>query len=264
MKRTVAAIALVAAISAPAYAASIVLRDGARVMFAGDSTSSESTGHAWYDLAATGFVASVNAQFHPPPAKQYPAAVTGAMATVTGALASNAPLALPGAITVLDVGSGGTTVANLQASIAGSMSTNIPSVVFIAIGTNDVSNGTAPSTFRTSYDAVMASIVAFNPATQIACLSIYAQGEKWAAGPVWNNANDAAVDALNAQIQGSCTAAGGLYVDTRAALLLWEVPNNPTQAQNGFALLSDNIHLSSPAGKQEIGSVVLGVTQVVP
>jgi len=246
---------------------SIQLFDGDRVMFTGDSTSDPSTGHEWYDLASTGFVASVNAKFSPRPAKVYAAVCSGVAATVTGTAATHVPVPLPGAITVIGAGRGGTTIANLQSDIANELAVNIPAVVFISIGTNDVSNSTPTATFRASYDATLATINGWNGGrTRVVCMSVYAQNESWLAGPpvAWNNARDSLVDGINAQIQASAAAAGAVYVDTRSQLLLWEVVNNPGQAATGFALLADGIHLSAPAGKQQIGNYALEQVAVVP
>lgn len=265
MRRTMAIISFLATVAFASFGAwatptPVVINHGATVAFVGDSTSHTVTG--WYN---GGFITTVNAALAPVPAP--PATFTGLKATFTGlkATVNRGTTAPP--IVVVDGGISGNTVANLDSRISALLTANTPSVVFIAVGTNDILFGTDPSAFSASYADVLSKIQAYQTGTPVACLSIYMRGEQWGAGPVWVDATsigfpagtNALVDQFNGLISAACAAAGAIFIDTRSQFLQAEIISNPSQLGDGVFTM-DGIHLIAAGQAAIIPFVMSSIT----
>ncbi len=174
-----------------------------------------------------------------PAAHAAPVTVTGAMAKSTGASATVIPI--PGTIIATTFGVDGDTMSQIAAYLPAQIAaipTTIPSPVFVIEGgTNDATAAgcTAGAT------SIVSQLQAVWPNCRIIFMAAMTATEAWVnvPPPAWpsnqydlNNAATAAVAA---------TATNGAFVDTRAALLAWEVINNPTMVGSGVGTV-DGIH----------------------
>ena len=161
-------------------------------------------------------------------------------------------------INAINQGHGQKQIADCLANIDTWILATNPEVLVLEFGRNDVAPPLPPFTptplvdFRASYDAVLDQTLAAFPSCKIVCLSILCDGEQWAAGPVWNNAFDPppsnpgytpSIAEFNAQIQASCVAHGGLYIDLRGPALLVEAAlNTPAPGAGVGPLTIDGTH----------------------
>ncbi len=238
----------------------IPVHDGTNVVFCGDSITAQ--GWFWSTQSQVGGTNLLVDQLSSVTVKTRPGAVVNGGATATlanGAVASTVvPVALGGQINAINEGHGQKQIGDALANISAWILSHSPQVLVLEFGRNDVAPPLPPFTpttlvsFRTSYDAVLDQTLAAFPSCAIVCISILCDGEQWAAGPVWNNAFDPppsnpgytpSIVEFNAQIQASCLAHGGVYIDLRAPALLVEAAlNTPAPGAGVGPLTIDGTH----------------------
>lgn len=215
---------------------------GTTTVFCGDSLTAE----GWFSdvESAVGGTNLLVDQLSSVTVQQWPGIVTnGALvSSATGEIGSNVAVPGGGQINAINSGHGQKQIGDCLANINSWILDFFPEVLVLEFGRNDVAPPLPPFTpttlisFRASYDAVLDQTLAMFPDCKFVCLSILCDGELWLPGPVWNNFFDPgtaepgytpSIVEFNQQIQESCIAHGGIYIDLRTPLLAFEVANNP-------------------------------------
>ncbi len=161
---------------------------------------------------------------------------------------------------------GSSKVAALDTDFATRVTAHTPTVLVIMLGIVDVTAATNLTAFRASVDSIMAKAVALG--LRVWWLSPFGYQELWASGPLrWAGSFDPpaspSVDDYCEQIRQSVVAAGGIYVDARAAALLLEPTGNPGNAASGY-LLADTVHYMPGVGYTFANAQFLASVRVLP
>jgi hypothetical protein len=219
-----------------------VITGGDRIVGAGDSTMANGS----LDPAIATIKTTINtAQFAPFMAR-------GLKMGGFSSGPTTASPAAPSAVTFVNTGVGGAKIADLDTNFATLVTAFSPTVIIIMTGINDIGAPTDITAYRTSWNSVMAKCNALG--LKIWALTAFAYTETYATGPLrWNGPLDfpnrnPGLDDYNAQAQASVLAAGGTWVDDRAAGLALEPTGNPTNLDHGYLLDASFIHFTNPAG----------------
>jgi lysophospholipase L1-like esterase len=215
-------------------------------VFVGDSI----TAQGWFwsaqsQLGATGLLVD-----------QLTSAYTSQTGTTVSSAAANAA---PGVVDVvtpvgkeriypINSGVAHNRIADLDADAAARVTRYDPKLVVVEVGINDIMGGTGTSAFRASYDSFLGKVATESPIAAIVCLSVVLWGEQWTPGPplAWNNgvaSYDTIIPGYNDEIEGSCVAHGGTYVDVYGPMLTAEsIQNTPAPGLPQGVLTLDHIH----------------------
>jgi lysophospholipase L1-like esterase len=142
----------------------------------------------------------------------------------------------------------GNRIADLDANATMRVTRYDPKLVVVEVGINDIRTGVGTSAFRTSYDSFLGKVATGSPLPALVCLSVVAFGEQWTSGPpmAWSNSGesyDAIIPGYNNEIQGSCVAHGGIFVDVYGAMLTAEsMQNTPAPGLLQGVLTQDRVH----------------------
>ncbi len=167
-----------------------------------------------------------------------------------------------GLLSFKNSGVNGQTTANCLANLATLVTAKGANVVWVTLGINDILTAVPVGTFATSYAAVLTGIRASLPNAKVVCSTIPCHFETWAAGPVWNNADDATVLAFNNAIIAAAAALSpgpATVVDFRTQLLPWEVVNNPGKAPSGVYTI-DGVHPNDTGRTTAAGFALPSIT----
>ena len=216
--------------------------------------------------------ATINATFTPRINGASTLAPDSTRGAVVGApLATVVPNSYTPQLHVVNSGESGDGVALIAAAVPARITNYNPTLMVIEVGVNDCRGDTPLLTFRADFDSILDQTQSVIPSVKIMCLNILTVGEQWTTSggvPVWNDklvpppSNPTWtpwIDDYNGQIQASCTAHGGTYVETRMEYLAWEVANN-TPAPGVFTGLLTLDSPSNPTGVHPttLGQQVLG------
>lgn len=238
---------------------SIPVHAGTRTVFCGDSLTAQ--GWFWSRESQVGGTNLLVDQLSPPTVRARPGVNVGRVSSATGTIGQVAAVSGGGQINAINQGHGQKQIGDCLANISAWILAHSPQVLVLQFGRNDVNPPLPPFTpttlvsFRSSYDAVLDQTLAAFPSCAIVCLSILCDVEQWTtvnSVPVWNNAFDPppsdpgytpSITEFNAQIQQSCVAHGGTYVDLRAPALAYEAANNTPAPGVGQGIITiDGTH----------------------
>jgi hypothetical protein len=126
------------------------------------------------------------------------------------------------------------------------------------------------TSFRASYDHILAQTKATLPNVKIVCMGLPLLFELWSTSPpnphFAGNAYDTgagSIDMYNLQIQGSAIAHGATYVDTRGPAAIAEsIQNAPAPGVASGVLTGDGIHPLA-AGQTVLSNAARAVFVVV-
>ena len=250
---------------------SSTVRQGDTLVFVGDSL----TALGWMDEAVADIQAAI-------PQRYVGAASVsdGTRGSVVGTPGTFTPIPYD-AIVAVNSGVGQNRVANIEADITGRILQYGPTHVIVEVGRNDVNPPVAPFTpttlvaFRASLDNILDTVLAADPTISITCLSIFTSGELWITSggqPAWNNYFDPtpgssytpSIAEFDAQIQASCVAHGGTYIDLRGPALAYEAIHNVPEPGTATGTLTvDGTHPNA-AGETMMSDLYMATVTVVP
>lgn len=232
---------------------------GTNVDFCGDSLTAQ--GWFWSQQSQVGGTNLLVDQLSPPIVGQWAGQVSGRPASVGGHIGQVTAVSGGGQINAINQGHGQKKIADCLANINTWILATNPAVLVLEFGRNDVGPPLPPFTptplvdFRASYDAVLDQTLAAFPSCAIVCLSILCKDEQWSSvpgQPTWNNEFDPPLSdpsytpsilQFNQQIQQSCVAHGGTYIDLRTPALAVEATLNvPEPGTTTGPLTIDGTH----------------------
>lgn len=218
----------------------LTLTPGSSVLILGDSiTAGYLTGVPWCNEGLTTNYVGRFLHTVSTPSVSARATATFSLAAMTvgpnGAGANYDPVWAPSGVS-------GNTVADINArapAVLASFSAVANLVVIVEGGTNDVFDD--PAAFRTTVDALIATIKSAHPSAQIGWVNVLCNGEQFP-DPL-----NATIGAVNNQIALAVAASGGTLIDVRAPQQAYEQANN-TPSPGAFAglLTADGIHPVAP------------------
>ncbi|MES2339286.1 MAG: GDSL-type esterase/lipase family protein [Pseudomonadota bacterium] len=265
-----------------AYATPIPVSAGTKIVVVGDSI----TFQGWFSdteslVGGTGLLVN---QLIPPLRGARPGVLAGNAST----LAAGAQIGRVGSVTgggqvaAINSGISQNKVADIEAAIPARITNYNPAVVIVEVGVNDnrgLNSGipTPLATFRTSYDNVLATTLSTLPSVRIVCVSILLIQEHWATGPppiFSGNPYDVpsgggftpSITEYNTEIQGSCVAHGGTFIDVRTPAALAESTMNtpaPGAVDGVLTGAADGIHPSA-AGQLIMSTAVAAAFVAAP
>jgi lysophospholipase L1-like esterase len=246
---------------------------GTNVDFCGDSLTAQ--GWFWSTQSQVGGTNLLVDQLSPATVMARVGSVSGHVASATGSIGLVSSVTGGGQINAINQGHGQQKIGDCLTNIATWILATNPQVLVLEFGRNDVGPPNPPFTpttlvdFRTSYDAVLDQTLAAFPSCAIVCLSIFMKDEQWGilnGSPAFNNEFDPpfadlsytpSIIEFNQQIQQSCVAHGGTYIDLRTPALAVEVAQNiPLPGATTGPLTIDGTHPNA-AGQLLISGAVL-------
>jgi lysophospholipase L1-like esterase len=215
-------------------------------VFVGDSITTQ--GWFWSaqsQLHATGLLVDQLAEAY---TSQFGTTLSGEAASASAGVVDVVTGKGPEQILPINSGVAHNQIADLDADATMRVTRYDPKLVVVQVGINDIGAGIGTRAFRTSYDSFLGKVAAGSPRAAIVCLSVVAWGEQWTSGPpiAWNNgvaSYDTIIPVYNNEIEGSCVAHGGTYVDVYGPMLTAEsMQNTPAPGLVQGVLTQDHVH----------------------